>query len=40
METNRRFAKGRYYYHGIGVEADRIVARVWFDRAAEIGITD
>jgi TPR repeat protein len=30
----------RCYYHGIGVQRDRSVARVWQDRAEEIGASD
>ncbi len=28
----------RCYYHGIGVEKDRNIARVWQDRAHELGV--
>lgn len=30
---------GRCYHHGIGVEKDRIIAKVWLDRAAALGVT-
>jgi TPR repeat protein len=29
---------GRCYYHGIGVDKNRRVAKVWLDRASELGI--
>ena len=29
---------GRCYFYGIGVALDKIIARVWLDRAAELGL--
>jgi TPR repeat protein len=31
---------GLCYLYGVGVEKDKRIAEIWFDHAAELGITD
>lgn len=31
---------GRCYYHAVGTSADRSIARIWLDRARELGIEE
>lgn len=37
-ERQSVYEVGRCYYHGIGIARDRRLARVWLDRAEELGI--
>lgn len=37
-EQQSVYEVGRCYYHGVGVARDRHLARIWLDRAAELGI--
>jgi TPR repeat protein len=37
-ETQSVYEVGRCYFYGIGVERDRRIARVWFDRAKKLGV--
>lgn len=37
-ERQSVYEVGRCYYHGIGVARDRQLARIWLDRAEELGI--
>jgi TPR repeat protein len=34
------YEAGRCYYHGIGVQQNRRIARVWLDRASQLGVED
>jgi TPR repeat protein len=38
-EKQSVYEVGRCYYHGVGVARDRHLARVWLDRAEELGIS-
>jgi len=37
-ESQSFYEVGRCYYHGIGVARDRPLARIWFERAEQLGI--
>jgi TPR repeat protein len=39
-EAQSVYEVGRCYYYGIGVQQNRRIARVWQDRAKELGVTD
>jgi uncharacterized protein len=37
-EKQSIYEVGRCYYYGIGVKVDRAIARVWLDRAKDLGV--
>lgn len=39
-ESSSIYEVGRCYFYGIGTRQDRTVARLWLDRAREVGITE
>lgn len=39
-QPQSHYEMGRCYWHGLGVNRDRKIARVWFDRAEELGISE
>lgn len=39
-DAQSTYETGRCYFYGIGVEKDRRTAKIWFNRAKELGIND
>lgn len=39
-ERQSIYEVGRCYYYGIGVAKDRSIARIWLDRAEEVGVVE